>query len=363
LKKILLVARDAAPSGAFKLLIPALRKKGYYVTSILGEGKEIPDSLHEITQLVTNADIVILGMSSSRELANKEIFAASIAQKAKIPFGFYGDVPDCYQRAREGAWFEPFANDTAFYFGINEADAEAAKKVFVNAKTFATGNPVREADAFPKFTNEEIRSKLNISSDTVVILAPGGKFPAANATTWTLVMDSMAWMQGLSKQKYMLLISTHPGDPATAAQKQNGEPLDMYGELMSYSPVPVKMVTKDIFNTTDLLPAASLVIDFGGSIGINAAYQQIPAISLGFGIWENYFEKFSGKKTIEAVETGISILANPDNLKEIMHKLLIGFGSEELKQQQQKMYPKPAEKDMAVNAMTAALLQIFGKPE
>jgi hypothetical protein len=46
-----------------------------------------------------------------------------------------------------------------------------------------------------------------------------------------------------------------------------------------------------------------------------------------------------------------------------MHKLLIGFGSEELKQQQQKMYPKPAEKDMAVNAMTAALLQIFGKPE
>jgi hypothetical protein len=363
LKKILLVARDAAPSGAFNLLIPALRKKGYYVTLILGEGKEIPDSLHEITQLVTNADIVILGMSSSRELANKEIFAASIAQKAKIPFGFYGDVPDCYQRAREGAWFEPFANDAAFYFGINEADAEAAKQIFANAKVFGTGNPLREQAAFPKFSRGELRAKLQIPEDTIVVLAPGGKFAAANATTWTLVMDAIVFLKSEMEKDFQLLITMHPGDPVLGSLKTNGEPLGLYEELISYSPVPVRMVTKAEFSTTELVPTADLVVEFGSAIGIDAAYQQIPVVSLGFSIWENYFEKFSGKKTIEAVEAGISILANPDSLKEIMHKLLIGFGSEELKQQQQKMYPKPAEKHMAVKAMTAALLQMFGKPE
>ena len=114
--KVVLVARDAAPSRAFSKLAPVLQESGFDADLLVGDGKPLIEG--EIINLVERANIVVLGMSSSENLARPEILAGETAKKWGIPYGFYGDVRRCWARARAGAWFEDLASRTSFYFGI-----------------------------------------------------------------------------------------------------------------------------------------------------------------------------------------------------------------------------------------------------
>jgi len=153
-KTVVFVARDAAPSGCFKLLEPVLKDCGFGVTLFTGGGRPLAEQPHEITSAIRGAGVVVLGMSSSAELAQPEIAAGQVAREAEVPFGFYGDVSGCWVRAKNPAWFWGLAVDAAFYCGVTQQDADAAKQVFPNAKLIGTGNPLREEMAFPNFTRD-----------------------------------------------------------------------------------------------------------------------------------------------------------------------------------------------------------------
>ena len=94
-KNVVLVARDAAPSRAFSNLIPILQNIGFNVNLCAGDGKPLTRRAEEIICAVEAADLVVLGMSSSEELATPEILAGKTALDFGIPYGFYGDVRRC----------------------------------------------------------------------------------------------------------------------------------------------------------------------------------------------------------------------------------------------------------------------------
>ncbi len=359
-KKILFVGRDAASSGCFIRLAPVLEKQGYTVTMMVGNGKPLAATDDDIINAVKSADLVVSGMSSSAELAKPEVLACQTAKEVHIPFGFYGDVPECFMRARAGAWFEPFALHANFYFSVNTEDAQAAKVILQNAKTFGTGNPLREESAFPKFTREEVREKLGVLPDEKLILVPGGKFVAANLATWTVVMDALHWLTA-EGGKFQLVLTTHPGDRLPYCVDSSTEkPVQCYEELISNSPVSVELVAREVLTTTDIVTGADLVIDYGGSTSINAAYQSVPLISLGFGIWHKFFEKENGKITIpEAVVKGLARPANMENITGAIRQMLTQEGFATMKAIQQQLCPKPTEQGLALKKMAEAITEIL----
>src|SRR5262245_60521345 len=147
--KVCLVARDIAPSNAFEKLKQALIAAGHAVNALLGMGKPPTFGKSDIEAAMKESDIVVVGMSSSKELAEPEIAACTFAWAAGKPFGFYGDTFHCHERAGEGCWFAPFAEGVSFFFAINEGEADSARKLFVNAQCVATGNPMWESYGTP----------------------------------------------------------------------------------------------------------------------------------------------------------------------------------------------------------------------
>jgi len=359
-RKAVLVGRDAAPSGCFKQLEPILRDCGFDLSLIVGGGKPLAKTMEEIAFLASHANILLLGMSSSLKLAQPEIVAGNAARNAGVPYGFYGDVPRCWARARKGAWFEDLASDAAFYFGVTQADADAAREVFPKAQLIGTGNPLREEAAFPSFTREEVRAKLNVASEEKLVLAPGGKFAAGNMVSWAVVMDALSLLARDGK-RFQLLLTTHPGDRIPyATDAATREEMNLYEELVSFSPIPTRIVGKDVLMTSDIVPGADIIVEFGSSIGIEGAYQNIPVVSLGFEILFHYLEQERGTRILEAVDDGLSelVVADVSKLAETIQSLLTAEGFARMRACQQYLCPKPIERGAALRMIANAVMQI-----
>ena len=359
LRKAVLVAQDAAPSGCFKRLEPVLKEKGFDTVLMIGEGKStmLADEMQDkIYEEATNANIVVLGMSSSQELAKPEITAGDAAQSFSVPYGFYGDVPNCWGRARAGSWFDFLAPDTSFYFGINQKDADEAEQIFPRAKCITTGNPLREEMAFPRFTREEVRTKLGIAPDEKLVLAPGDKFAAGNMATWSTAIDALTLLQR-NGEKIQLVLATHPGDRT---------PQTLYEELVSFSPIPTRIITKDILSSSDLVPGADIIIGSGGSICIEGAYQQIPLICSCSEAMLKRIESINGSRKIEAVENAIAEFINSaEDLASWITALTTNtLGRKIMRQRQRKLYPKPTERGVALRKMADAIdaiVEVWGQ--
>ena len=382
-KNVFLVARDAAPSRAFGKLEPVLRESGFGVCLLVGDGKPLDQEQKMLMDAaVAGADCVVLGMSSSEELAKPEILAGEMARRLGIPYGFYGDVRRCWARARTGAWFEKLAPSADFYFGITKGDADAAGEVFLSAKLFGTGNPLREEMAFARFTREEVRAKLGVAPNEKLVLAPGGKFAGGNMGQWNVIMDALALLDA-GDHYFQLILSTHPGDVTPGAidagsletlkiENMDGAPLhvpyidtsglkllNLYEELISFSPVPTRIVgKKDVLTTSDMVPGADIIVEFGSSIGIEGAYQNVPVITLGVETLFQRLEKMNGSRVLEAVEDGLSELverADAEKLAYQIAKLLTPSGFAQMSALQKELCPMPAERGAALRKMADAV--------
>lgn len=349
-KAVVLVGRDVAPSSCFKRLQPILEKDGFRVDLFIGEGRPLTRGIEEIVSAVSNASVVFLGMSSSFELAQPEIIAGEAAQKAGVPYGFYGDIPRCWARARSGAWFEQLAAGATFYCGLTQADAEAARQVFPSADLVGTGNPLREEMAFPRFSREEVRRKLNIMSEEKLVLVPGGKFATGNLASLVVVIEALTLLMA-EDQHFQLIFATHPGDRTPyALDASTQKQMNFYDELISFSPVPARVVPRDILTTSDMVPGADVIIEFGSSIGIEGAYQGVPVVSLGFEILFRRFERVTGTRMLEAVSGGLSelIVADANKLADAIRRLLTPSGFAKMCAKQQELCPKPKERGAAI---------------
>ncbi len=362
-KRIVLVARDAAPSRAFSKLGPVLEESGFVVQLFANDGKPLVETEAEVLSAVTQANFVLLGMSSSKELAKVEIMAGEKANALGITYGFYGDIRRCWARARPGAWFERLASNAKFYLGITQEDAGAAVNVFPNASCFVTGNPLREEMAFPRFTREEVRTKLNINPREKLVLAPGNKFAAGNFTSWTTIMEALSLLTKKNQYYYFqLILATHPGDRTPfAIDSTTQKELKLYEELIKFSPVPARLVGKEVLTTSDMVPGADIIVEFGSSIGIEGAYQNVPVISLGFEVLFRRFEQVGGTRMLESVEDGISelVVGNVAHLADRISTLLTPVGFSQMRANQERMCPKPIKRDSALCSIANVIAQII----
>ncbi len=350
LKKVVLVAQDAAPSGCFELLEPVLKEQGFRTELFIGRSKPFEKTEDEIDLEVMDASIVIIGMSSSKELAKLEISAGSSALQLGIPYGFYGDVPSCWGRARAGSWFEDLASIASFYFAIDQQDADNAREVFPLAQCIATGNPLREEMAFPKFTREEVRKKLDITPNEKLVLAPGDKFAGGNMAMWSMTIDALTLLQeDKPEQKFQLILTTHPGDRTPQA---------LYDELVSFSPIPARIINKDVFSSSDIVPGADVIVGAGGSICIEGVCQLIPVICLDTEVMMGMLEKINGSRKIEVVANGSAKLANGISLALTIDRMLNDNWTRLYTQNhQRKFYPKPTERGVALRRMTEFIVE------
>ena len=143
------------------------------------------------------------------------------------------------------------------------------------------------------------------------------------------------------------------------------KPLKLYEDLIRFAPVPTQFVTKEVMGSSDLVPGADLVVEFGSSIGMEAAAQQIPVITYCTGVAERRQEKASGTRTTELVELRVSDLVrtndisvmDEESLFSAMACHLLNRDSDvaiELRNRQAAEFPK-AERGTAVRKMADAL--------
>src|SRR3989344_610355 len=163
---VALVAQDVSPSRALERVGVELVSRGHAVCAFLGSGNLIVASRMALDCNIGASHALLLGMSSSAELAEEEIYAARLAFSTNIPFGFYCDTYGCHNRP----WFAEFRDKASFVFVINEKEAEEARRVFPKARVAVSGNPIWEDFCFPKFTKDEVRSKLGIAENEAVVL-------------------------------------------------------------------------------------------------------------------------------------------------------------------------------------------------
>lgn len=341
-------------------LEPVLKDRGFKVSLMLGDGKPLTKARAEISATILSANLVLLGMSAPAENAELEVFAAGVARENRVPYGFYGDVPNCWNiRTQEGMPLTDLAPGASFYFGISESDANTAKEVFSEGSMFGTGNPLREEAAFPKFSREEVREKLGVKDDEKLILAPGGRFPGGLDTTgWAIIMEALCRLSETDGMKFQLVMTPHPGDRvAFAVDPANSQPLNIYDGLVENSPVPARIVYRDEMRTSEILPGADLVVEFGSSVGVEAAYLGIPDVTLAFEPLLRYWQRVAKSRTTEQLENGVSefVQANPTVLAGVIGSLLTPDGFESMRLQQQKMYPRPKQKYQALRNMADAI--------
>ncbi len=316
-------------------------------------------SVPEIEKIVKQSDLLLLGMSSSPEFAESEILAGTIAQDSGIPYGFYSDMSLCPYRAREGAWFQNLAKNASFLFGLLPTDIRTITSIFPSARCVNTGNPLRDAMAFPTLSRHEVREKLGIKLDEKFILAPGGKFAAGNSLIWMLIINALHGSE--LKEDAVVVFSPHPGDTVLrTVDSASGKKLNIYEEIVTDSPIRAQYVTKDVLPTLDMVAGADVVIEFTGSASVCAAYQRIPLIHVTPEVWLNRFRKESGEAMIETLGVGAGILVKNISECELMFSIreLIDSSSttaRQLKIAQERAYPVPTSHTASLAALVSAI--------
>ena len=356
--RITMVARDAAPSRAFQRLARLLETRGHHVTLMVGDGKPLKEKSQQIARAVACADAALLGMSSSPELAKPEIAAGKAAQRAGVPFGFYGaDGLRTWARAREGAWFAPLAQGAALYLGITQEDAEAARAVFPRARLVGTGNPLREEMAFSTFAREEVRARLGIAPEEKLVLAPGSKFGAGNMALWAMTVDALALLAA-EGYRLRLVLAPHPGDRTPyAVDPVTGKPLGLYEELASYSPVPTQILSRGELTASDVVMGADLTVQCKSSVGMESAYKKVPLITVGLGVLLAKHERESGSRELEEVSSGIAefVTADAYALADALKRLLTPEGYAPQRARQEAYCPRPKRPGQALRKMASAV--------
>jgi len=366
-QRIVLVAGDAAPSGAFEQLGETLQgDPRSEVVKYLCIGKPNPFADKEVIGTVSKAEIAILGMSSSDTMRQVELLAAVTARYAGIPYGFYGDIVGCWRRARLFG-NEQLLNGVSFYFGIDQKDADEAKETFPNARCFGTGNPLRDQMAVPpRITREEVRGKLGIAEGEIVVLAPGGTFPEDNIVIWTILVEALNTLSKWSGKKYRLILSVHPGDRLPfQVDGDSHKSLGLYERLVMCVPDSVSTTllmrgNKFSLSTPDVVAGCDIVVDNGTSITLCAAYQRKPCITFQSWMAARQLELINGMLELEAVLAGISSLVspNPNDLAKEIEFLCTTHGFAGM-QAKQDVFCQPKEKGESVRRMIEAILPIL----
>lgn len=348
-KSIVLVAHDAAPSRCFNLLTESIRETrgDITVTTFISDGKPVEFDGTEMATAISKARFVLIGMSSDAIVASIELRAANFARRYGIPFGFYSDTPLASLRAAQGSWFYEHAMHASLFVGLFSRliGVPEIQRMFPEATYVETGNPLRDLLAHSSTSIDEARKRLCVEDKKHVIVAPGGKFAAGNLATWMLLIEAIQYAG--FKDEVALILPLHPGDRTPhAVDAVTGSPLRLYDELVEDSPITTIIPDPGRHSISDVVAAASLVVEFTGSASILAAYWRIPVLSIYFEVWASRFARESaGIRSVELTERGAALSITP-SLRDVADVLPFLLNSEShyanaLRVAQEEAYPTP----------------------
>lgn len=339
MKKIVLVGQMVASSNGFRPLEAELKKQGCDVRAYLPAGKPLHDVAEEIFENAGNADLVLTGMSSEGHLVQEELKALELVIARGIPCGLYADTFGVHRRK----WFEHLREKITFLFVTNEEEAKDAKTIYPNADIIVSGNPSREGYFSPAWTYEQSRAILGIKPDVKIVLCPQGKDLEVNKGHISGVLQVIDLLP--EKNKFKVLISLHPGDL---------NPLDGYSEFVKSG---VAGITKKVIPSSALVPPCDIVVESTSDIGVEAACQRKPVISYFTEKALDRLEESTGSRKWPVCEKGAAkaIYSNPNELASAISELLTEGGYAPMRERQEILFPKPAEKGTATRIMAETI--------
>lgn len=380
--RAVLVARDIAPSNAFKMVaekIPGTK-------TFIGKGRALEVYDVEVASAVASAEVLLVGMSANANTAREEIMACQSAKAARVPYGLYADTFNC---AHNRNWFETVRPDASFVFVLNDKDAREAKKVFPKAKIVALGNPLWDDFYFPKLSYEESRMKLGIMADETFVLVVGHKPSAITIPLWADVIEALNLPDVIDKRKWQIVFSRHPGDRVELDDKLHAfvkgfavrcgleekyvekqmtvfeemSRIKSYQELVKWNDVSARVLTIGEMSASEMVPGCDILIGPASTTEIEAVCQRKPVISYLKATTNVRLRGVSGGKW-ELVEDGVTayVGGEPEYLANRILDLLDPESdlSQELRARQEELYPVPKEKGVALLAI-ASTLQEFAK--
>ena len=344
-KSIVLVAKDMAPSQILSLIEKVLTQdNGITVNAFLASGKEFSNDLETILDFASDARAVVVGMSSSKELAEEEIAVAKEALEIGTPVFCYADTFGLRPH-----FDEVLSHRLTTLFCINEKQAEQAREKYPDLKVVVTGNPAWEQFFFPKLTREQSRDKLGIGLDETVVLCPGGKDAVVNTLHFSAAIESYA-----GDKVCHVIISLHPGDKTLPS---------VYQSLVDFAPdnVKVRIIPASEMSASDILSGADCVISSASTIEVEALCRDvpIPVFSYLSPLAKRRLKKATGSEEWELVKmevvyeydhvTRLNLL---DSIKDWM-----SYGEDSMQVKKiRKHFPKPEKLGTAIDKMVDAIL-------
>ncbi|KKT41607.1 MAG: hypothetical protein UW30_C0006G0034 [Candidatus Giovannonibacteria bacterium GW2011_GWA2_44_13b] len=365
--KVVMVARDTAPSSAFKLVAEKLA--GEVKTYLAGGGKSVLLPIEEIASSIRDADVLLSGMSSAPELVKEEIVAISAAHDANVPVVLYADTHNSVRRPH----FESVRNKVSAMFVVSKKEAEDARKFFALSedRIILSGNPLVENAHFPKTTREEVRKRFGVRDDEKIILSSGYKFPSITLPTLIALVDAAAILEKRAPGLNLFVFaSLHPGDDAWVADKS------VYNRILDYflnckdvadlNNLRIKVTcskaekAEDKATTAELLPATDLLVTTLSTSDEEAACQRIPAIEFFTGLAMSRMEKNFSTRKWEKCEQGVAAAVYYDTgeLALLIENILSNGVSPSMRLAQETHYPKPPYQGYAVDKIIEGLKRI-----
>jgi hypothetical protein len=350
---VALIGHMMAPSVALNMLSQHLTGRGVPTLSLIGAGKSTNLDFSVIYKLFGKANVVLIGMSSLKILAEEELLAAEIAALHNIPFGFYADTYDVFRRP----WISrDLRNKTAFLFLLYQEEKEEAQKIFPNAEIVVSGNPTWEDFFSPSYSKKEVRSILGIKNHEKAVLCSIGTILDVNLTMLN-ALDAALTAEKNSRTHWKVIVGVHPGDqnyiknPMIYAENFQARIPMIYAESFQVK-IPMRFVARKEMATMDIIPGTDYIVDTpGSSIGVKAACLRKPVICYCSDTALNNLEKSITKRSWKPCELGVMLPVHSlDNLADAFSQ---DFGP--MIEQQKKIYPKPAKKGQAVEIMAQTL--------
>lgn len=289
---IAIVAHDVGPTNALRLVGEELLKQGHFIKSSFGESAP-----RDISAVVTGADRLLLGISSTKESVSEELHAFKEAKRLGIPVAVFSDIYGAYSRS----WEKDIVQGAGILFVIDEQEVEATKG-YVGAQTnvVVAANPYWAEFFEAGVSRDEVRAQLGVQPEEKMILVAGAKELAKNVLLFNdVVMAARDFRQGLH-----LVLTIHPaaGHASTA-----------YDDITKWSVHPTQFPSGTL-KTPQMIAGADLVVTAGGStVSIMAACQRVHVIDLMHKLDGHWWKELSGLDHWPPAQLDVSWLARDEH--------------------------------------------------
>ena len=244
---------------------------------ILGEGVAAPPSANEeVIAAVGGADLIIVTISN---YTMREALAASEAARTNKPLILVALGPRTWAKPE----FTSLGKHVRAVFVADNDQAKEAKIHFPDSLVAVTGIPIYETFAFPKFSRQEVRTKLGIAENEKFVLLPGDKDLPSNIPLAVCVLEALRTLP--RPESYRVILTIHPGHKPILGQQSATDLISVYEQAFqgrnSKSPITISCKgTPFGIGTPDMVPGADIVVGINSTVLVQAAYLRIPAVAM-----------------------------------------------------------------------------------